>query len=83
MTNCSFLPIDRTLLGVTTPSQNGPGNDGNEGILRIPQSSMTRASQPDCLVSYTGHSLQGFYPSAEMQSVYSTTPADWAMRIKC
>ena len=31
-----------------------------------------------CLVSYLGHSLGVSYPSAEMQSVYSTDPADWA-----
>ena len=35
----SIWPIDRTLSGVTTPSQSGPGSDGNEGILCIPQSS--------------------------------------------
>ena len=27
---------------------------------------------------YPGHSLGGSYPSAEVQSVYSTAPADWA-----
>ena len=31
----------------------------------------------DCLVSYLGHSLGGSYPFAEMESVYSTAPADW------
>ena len=29
-------------------------------------------------VSYPGHSLGETYPSSEMQSVYSTTPANWA-----
>ena len=34
----------------------------------------------DCLVSYPRHSLVGggSYPSAEVQSVYFTAPADWA-----
>ena len=36
MSNSSFLPIDRTLLGATTPGQSGSGNDGNEGVLYIP-----------------------------------------------
>ena len=27
---------DRNLSGSTTPKQNGPGRDGNEGILHIP-----------------------------------------------
>ena len=31
--------IDRTLSVATTMSQSGPGNDGNEGVLHIPQSS--------------------------------------------
>ena len=61
------------------PGQSGPGSDGNEGVLRIPQSSSTAGTSPsDCLVSYPGHFLVGSYPSAEVQSVYSTAPADWA-----
>ena len=39
MSNGFFLPIDKTLSGATTPGQSGPGNDGNEGVLRIPQTS--------------------------------------------
>ena len=52
--------------------QNGPGNNGNEGVLYIPQSSRTRASPSDGLVSYPGHSLGRSYPSAKVQSVYFT-----------
>ena len=37
------------------------------------------ASWWDCLVSYLEDSLGESYPSAEIQSVYSTVPADWAM----
>ena len=76
-------PIDRTLSGATTPGQNGPGNDGNEWVPCIPQgSSITGTSPSDCLMSYPGHSLGEFYPSAEMQSVYSTTPANRARKSK-
>ena len=55
-------------------------SDGSEGVLCIPQSSSTAGTSPsDCLVSYPGHSFGGgSYPSAEVQSVYSTAPADWA-----
>ena len=76
-----LLTIDRALSGATTPGQSGPGSDGNEGVLRIPQSSSTAGTSPsNCLVSYPGHSLGGrSYPSAEVQSVYSTAPADWAI----
>ena len=46
--------MDRTLSGATTPGQSGPGSDGNEGVLSIPQSSKTGASPSDCLVPYPG-----------------------------
>ena len=52
-----------------------------KGVLHIPQSSsITGASPSDCLVSYPGYLLRESYPSAEMQSVYSTVPADWVIR---
>ena len=73
MWNSSIRPINRTQSGATTLGQSEPGSDGNEGLLRIPQSSsITEASLSYCLVSLTGHSLWESYPSAEMQSVYST-----------
>ena len=39
MLNNSILHIGRPLSGATTLGQNGHGSDGNEGALRIPQSS--------------------------------------------
>ena len=39
---------------------------------------LLKFSPSDCLVSYPEHSLGDSYPSAEMQSVYSAAPADWA-----
>ena len=79
----SFLSIDRTLSDATTPSLSGPGNDGNEEVLHIPQSSsITETSPPDCLVSYAAQSLGVFYLCAEMQLEYSTAPVDWANRVK-
>ena len=48
----SIWPIDRTPSGNTTPGKSGPGSDGNEGVLRIPQSSsITGTSPSDCLVA--------------------------------
>ena len=79
----SIWPIDKTLSDATTLGQSGLGSNGNEGVLYIPQSSsITWTSPSDCLVSYPGPSLRRSYPSAEMQSVYSTAPADWAMFTK-
>ena len=75
-TNFSFsLSLDRTLLGSTTPSQGGPESNGNEGVLRVPQSSsITGASRSDCLVSYLGHMLGESKPFSEILSMYSATP---------
>ena len=54
----SLWPIDMTLSGATTSGQNESRSDGNEGVLRIPQSSsITEASPSDCFVLYQGHSL--------------------------
>ena len=59
----SIWPIHRTISGATAPGLSGPGSDGNEGVLRILQSSsVTRTSSSDCLVSYTGHSLGEVLP---------------------
>ena len=78
----SIWPIDRTWSGATTPGQSGPGSNGNEGVLHIPQSSsITKASPSDCLVSYPENPLGESYPSADIQSVYSTAPADRAIII--
>ena len=73
----------RTLSDATTPGQSGPGSDGNERVLHIPQSSsIAEASLSDCLLSYTEHSLVVMgvgltnYISTKMQSVYFTAPAN-------
>ena len=70
MLNSSILPIDKTLSGVTTPGRNGPGSNGIERVLYIPQIYKARTLPSDYFMSYPGHSL--------MQSVYSTAPANWA-----
>ena len=57
----SIWTIDKRLPGATVPGQSRPGSDGNERVLRIPQSSsIIRISPSDCLVSYVGHSLRLF-----------------------
>ena len=67
------------LSGASIPGQSGPESNGNEGVLRIPQSpSITGTSPWDCLVSYQDTRWWWPYPSAELQSLYSTTSADGA-----
>ena len=59
----------------------------NQGALAMKEysafsqsSSITRASLSESLVSYAENSLwRVFDHFAEMQSVYSTAPADWAI----
>ena len=69
----------RPISGPTTLGQSGPGTDGNEGVLRIPQSSsITEASTSDCLESYRRTVVGRAFPSALMQLEYSTAPGDWA-----
>ena len=50
-----------------------------KGYYAFPKATALLKPQPsNCLVSYPGHLLGESYPSAEMQSVYSAVPADWA-----
>ena len=81
----SIRPIDKTLSVAPPPGQSGPRSDGNERVLHITKiSRISETSPSECSVSYAGHSLGwGSYPSAEMQSVYSTASADWATAIQC
>ena len=78
-TVCSIWSIARTLSSATTLGQSGPGSNGNKEVLHIPQISKAGVSPSDKL-SYPGHSWGGgACLSAEMESVYSTAPADWAL----
>ena len=75
MTNSSIQPIDT--FQVLPLRQSAPGNNGSEGVLRIPQIySITGASLWDSLK----HSFGESYPPAETQSAYTTAPANWAMK---
>ena len=79
MLNNSIWPIDRTLLSATTSGQNRPGSDGNDRVLRVPQSfSFTEASPWDYLMSYnmTLIGVERPYSSEEIQSMHSAAPAD-------
>ena len=40
--------MDRALSGATTPGPSGPGSNGNEGVLHIPQGPSITGT--DCLV---------------------------------
>ena len=53
-----------------------------KGYSTFSNSSITRVSPSDCFVSYPGHSWGESYPTAGMQSVYSTAPADLAHWVK-
>ena len=57
-----------TQTGAVTPGQSKPRSNGTERVLHIPQSSIAEAWPLADLVSYAGHSLNGFYPSAGVHS---------------
>ena len=80
ISNSSIWPIDWVLSGATTVVLSELGSNGHKGVIRIPQNtSNTWASLSDYLVSYPGHKIEDFFPFAEMQSVYPTSQADWAI----
>ena len=68
--------MDRTLSGANSLGQSGPGSNGNKGVLHIPQNFSITIR----LFNVISKTLveQRSYPSAEVQLVYSTAPADWA-----
>ena len=67
MSNSFIWPIDKALLDATTLGQSGPGSDGNERVLHIPQSSKTGALPSDCLMSYPGSDAGSvFYSSSQL-----------------
>ena len=50
----SIQPIDRALSGATILGQSGPGSNGNEEVLRIPQSPSIIGTSPwFCVISRT------------------------------
>ena len=65
-------------MSTTTSRQSGPESYGNEGVPHIDWD--WRLTTRCILVSYPGHSLVGFYSSAEMQTACSTTQADWTKK---
>ena len=62
--------------GATIPGQSGPGSNGNEGVLRIPQKLQHHWNHTIRLFSATHRTLVG----GVLQSVYSTASAEWAKR---
>ena len=65
--------MNKELSCATIRGQSGPGGNGSKRVLRVPQSSSITGTSPSVsLVSYTGHSVVRSYPSAEVETVYST-----------
>ena len=53
--NISIWSIDGILTGHTALGVSGPGSNSSKGVLPMPQSSRTKVSLSDGLVSYTGY----------------------------
>ena len=76
-----FFLFDGSLTGTNTPGQCCSESNDNERVLHISQSSRTGASPSDavkCHIEYP-HWAAKSYLSAEMQSAYSSVPADWCV----
>ena len=67
--NSTWL-LDRTLSGATTPGQSGPGSDGNERVLHFPKAAALQE---------TRHQIVKCHKQDTALSVYSVSPADWAI----
>ena len=65
-----------TLSDATTPGQTWYGSSGNEGVFRITQNS-SLTIKLYIVISRT--LVSGSYHTAEIQSVYSATLADWSV----
>ena len=70
------------LSGATIWGPSEPGSNGNGSAF--PKALPSLELHHQILVSYPGHLLGGggSYPTAKVQLVYSTAPADWAMLLK-
>ena len=76
----SIRPIDRNLWGASIPGHSGPGSNGNEEALLI-SPNFLGYSLAIKLFNVISRTLieWGSYLSAEMPSVYSIAPANWAV----
>ena len=54
-----------------------PGAMAIKGYSIFPKAPVLLEPHHQMVECHTQHSLEVSYPSAEMQSVYSTVPADW------
>ena len=80
----SIWPINRTLSGATPPGKGEPGNDGNEGVLRILQSSSITGNSPsDYLVSNPGHAFEGVLPFCREAVGVFYSPNRLGLNVKC
>ena len=76
----SVWPIGRTLSGATTLDHVHLGVMAMKRYSAIPQTpALLEPHNQICLVSYPEHPLGESYLSAEMRSVYSAAPVDWAL----
>ena len=69
------------LVNSTTPARVNLGDMVIKGYFASPKTPASLMVTSDCLVSYLGHSFGVSYPSAEIQSVFSAAPANWAIMI--
>ena len=77
---CSIGSIDGTLTGTISPGQSGSWSKGIEEVFYIPQTASLEPHHQivSCHIQNI-HLGRKYCPSSEMESGYSTAPADWAL----
>ena len=75
----SITAIDKSLSGATTPGQSWPGSDGNKWVPKAPTLLELHHKIARCHIQNTH---EGSYPFAEMQSLFSATPAEFVDMLK-
>ena len=83
-TQPTIWPIDRILSAATTQGQIEPGSNSTEEVLHIPQKlqGWSLAIRLFSVLSRTLiRDIWESYPTAEMQPVYSTALANWAVHL--
>ena len=78
ISNSSIWPIGKTLSGAPTLGKSRPRSNGNERVLRIPQSSNDGASPSDFLLSYQDtHWVGGILISPQRRNRCILQPSNW------
>ena len=73
----SIWPIDKTILGATTPGFSGLESDGNEGVICIPESSSIMEPHHQIILYHIHDTRWGVLPVCKDAFGVFYIPANW------